>query len=260
MIIERSGGVEIHRFASFDSSVVSHAFFSRNGGVSPEPWSSLNQGGGLGDSKDNVIENRRRSFAAICRPVESIYDVWQVHSADIIVANSPRPLNVEHVKADAIVSTNPEITLFMRFADCVPIMVYEKSGMVAAIIHAGWQGTVKKIVGKTISLLVNELNISPENLVAGIGPSIGPCHYEIGHEVERAVKASFPEKWNSLLSYKDSSIFLDLWKSNQLQLEEMGVGIIEVAKECTACHNDTWFSHRYEKGNTGRFGAALHLR
>lgn len=260
MIVENSCGMALYKFESFDPGLVSHAFFTRNGGISPEPWNTLNQGGGLGDSKENVIENRKRSFAAIGRSVESIYDVWQVHSADIVMAETSRPLNMEHIKADAIVTTNPDVTLFMRFADCVPIMIYGKNQKVVAIIHSGWQGTVKKIVEKTVLFLKEKLGIAPDSLVAGIGPSIGPCHYEVGNEVANAVNTGFPEDWKELLDYRDSSVFLDLWKTNQLQLEKLGVGSIEVAKMCTACHTDTWFSHRQEKGKTGRFGAAIHIR
>ena len=260
MITNKGCELELQQFESFDQNLVSHAFFTRNGGVSPEPWNTLNQGGGLGDSKENVIENRKRSFNAIGRSVESIYDVWQVHSADIVVAETPRPLNMEHIKADAIVTTNPDVTLFMRFADCVPIMIYGKNKKVVAIVHAGWQGTVKKIAEKTVSFLNDKFGMEPDSMVAGIGPSIGPCHYEIGDEVQNAVQSAFPEDWKDLIDYRNSSVFLDLWKANQMQLEKMGVESIEIAKVCTACHTDTWFSHRQEKGKTGRFGAAIHLR
>lgn len=260
MRIEESRGMELFKFESFDQELISHAFFTRNGGVSPEPWNTLNQGGGLGDGKENVIENRRRSFDAISRSVESIYDVWQVHSADIVVAEAPRPLNVEHIKADAIFTTNPDVTLFMRFADCVPIMIYDKNKKVVAIVHAGWQGTVKKIVKKAVLFLKNNFRIATDSLVAGIGPSIGPCHYEIGSEVESAVKSAFPEDWKELLECRNSKVFFNLWKANQIQLEKMGVKSIEIAQVCTACHTDTWFSHRQERGKTGRFGAAIHLR
>jgi YfiH family protein len=260
MIVDIANKMELYRFSSFDPNLVAHAFFTRNGGISPEPWKSLNQGGGLGDSKEDVIENRKRSFDAIGRPVESIYDVWQVHSADIVVTEKPRPLDAEHLKADAIVTTNPEVTLFMRFADCVPIMLYSKNKRVIAVIHAGWQGTVKKIVEKTVLFLEAEFKVDPVTLVAGIGPSIGPCHYEIGHEVEQAARVAFPEDCNKLLVQREDRIYLDLWRSNAIQLEKLGVGSVEVARVCTACHTNTWFSHRQEKGKTGRFGAAIHLK
>ena len=84
------------------------------------------------------------------RPVESIFDVWQVHSAEVIAADRPRPLQQAHQKADAIVTDRPEITLFMRFGDCVPILFFDPIRRIVAIAHAGWQGTVAKIVQATV--------------------------------------------------------------------------------------------------------------
>jgi polyphenol oxidase len=192
--------------------------------------------------------------------VESIYDVWQVHSSDIVHTEAPRPLDVEHIKADAIVTTNPEVTLFMRFADCVPVMMYDPKKKVAAIVHAGWQGTVKKIAAKTVDYLVAKFAVDPANLVAGIGPSIGPCHYQVGEEVVRAVKEQFPQDHDELIITNEGKWFFDLWRCNELQLSNNGVGSIEVARLCTACDTGTWFSHRAEKGKTGRLGAAIYLK
>lgn len=260
MISKSLNGISIYQFESFDPKIVGNAFFGRTGGVSPDPWSSLNQGGTVGDERAHVVENRRRAFAAIQRPVESIFDVWQVHSADIMVAQTPRPLEEAHQKADAIVTTNPAITLFMRFADCVPIMMYDPRKRVISIIHAGWQGTVKKIVDRTVKFLISEYQVDPKDLVAGIGPAIGPCHYQVGNEVVHAVQAGFPEAHQELLINKGGSVYLDLWKTNELQLKQNHVGSIEVAGICTACHVDTWYSHRAENGKTGRFSAAIYLQ
>lgn len=252
--------VSLFQFESFDSQIVGHAFFGRKGGVSPVPWSSLNQGGTVGDDRQNVIENRRRAFTSIGRSVESIYDVWQVHGKNVIQATHPRDLEAEHEKADAIITTNPEITLFMRFADCVPIMVYEPDKKIIGIIHAGWKGTVKKIVEETINFLKFKFAIKPERLISGIGPSIGPCHYQVGKDVARAVKVAFGNKSELLLEESDEKIYLDLWKANELQLKESGISSIEKAEICTACDTDNWFSHRAENGKTGRFGAAIFLK
>jgi polyphenol oxidase len=253
-------GLWLYQFGSFDPNIVGHAFFGRKAGVSPEPWSSLNQGGTVGDERVNVIENRIRAFAAINRSVESIFDVWQVHSSDIVITERPRPLDAEHQQADAIITTNPEVTLFMRFADCVPILLYEPEKKVAAIIHAGWQGTVKKIVEKTIILLAEKYKVDPKSIVAGIGPSIGPCHYQVGELVIDTVKKEFKEESEMLLINDNGKTYFDLWKANEIQLIKNGVGSIEVSRECTACHTEVWYSHRAEHGKTGRFGAAIYLK
>jgi YfiH family protein len=260
MIVKSVNDLTIYQFESFDESIVGHGFVSRKGGVSPAPWESLNQGGGLGDSRENVIENRKRAFESIGRRVESLYDVWQVHSADIVVTDSPRPLDADHVKADAIITSNPEVTVFMRFADCVPILMYDPQKKIIATVHAGWQGTVKKIVERTVCYLDEKFAVDPASIVAGIGPSIGPCHYQVGEDVVTSVKREYPGDYQSLIHEKQNALYLDLWKTNELQLRNKGVKCIEVAEICTACDTDAWFSHRVEHGRTGRFAAALFLK
>jgi YfiH family protein len=260
MIVNSENGLDIYQFKTFDASVVGHAFFGRHGGVSPEPWHSLNQGGGLGDDRGNIIENRKRAFQFIGRDVESLYDVWQVHSADIVVTDRPRPLEADHIKADAIITTNPDVTLFMRFADCVPILLYEPNKRIIATVHAGWQGTVKKIAAKTVQYLHDNFAVNPGSIVAGIGPSIGPCHYQVGEQVVTAVMTEFPGEYQELIhDYRDGQ-FLNLWKANTLQLRDCGVRSIESAEICTACDTEMWFSHRAEGGKTGRFAAAMFLK
>jgi len=260
MIHSIKNGISLYQFEIFKNAELGHAFFARTGGVSPEPWNSLNHGGSIGDSRENVIENRKRAFNAIERPVESIYDVWQVHGTDVVCTDSPRPLDEPHVKADAILTNNPDITLFMRFADCVPILIYDPVKQVCGIIHAGWQGTVKQIVTQTIKIIQEKYQVRPADLIAGIGPSIGKCHYQVGKEVVEAVSSSFQEKAGELIETRNGHTYFDLWKANEILLKASGVENIQIVGECTACHTEEWFSHRAEQGNTGRFAAALFLR
>jgi YfiH family protein len=252
--------IEYYQFESFDPELIFHGIFTRKGGVSPDPWKSLNQGGTVGDERTNVVENRRRVFEVIGRPVESIYDVWQIHSTDVINAHSPRPLDAEHIKADAIVTDKPEVTLFMRFADCVPILLYDPVHKVGGIIHAGWMGTVNQIVTHTLENLQRTYQCEPKNIVAGIGPSIGVCHYEVGENVISAAQKSFGAESVHLLIERDGKTYFDLWKANEFLLRKAGVRSVEISGLCTACHTEDWYSHRAEAGKTGRFGAALFLR
>jgi hypothetical protein len=99
----------------------------------------------------------------------------------------------------------------------------------------------------------------PRDVRAAIGPSIGPDHYEVGEDVVEQVRASFGSRADLLLEPRGDRHHFDLWKANRLQLEDAGVGSVEVCEVCTACHTDDWFSHRAEKGRTGRFGAILAL-
>jgi len=94
---------------------------------------------------------------------------------------------------------------------------------------------------------------------AAIGPAIGPDHYEVGADVAGQIRAAFNSRADSLLEPRGERFHLDLWQANRLQLEDAGVAQIEVAEICTACHTEDWFSHRAEKGKTGRFGALIGL-
>ena len=252
---------EIHTysFQSFPEKGVRQAFYMRHGGVSPEPWASLNHGGSLGDERNNVIENRRRIFEVFGRPVESIFDVWQVHSADVVCTDAPRPLDKPHQKADAILTNNPEITLMMRFADCVPIMFFDLVRKVVGVAHAGWQGTIKKIGAEVVKIMEASYGSNAGDILAGIGPSIGPDHYEVGEDVWKKAKAQFPDRWDEILQRRNNKVYLDLWTANRITLEQVGIKHIEVAQICTACNTQDWYSHRGDHGITGRFGALIGL-
>lgn len=214
----------------------------------------------MGDSRNNVIENRRRVFEAIQRPVETIFDSWQVHSDQVLVTDRPRSLDEPHPKGDAILTNRPEVTLMMRFADCVPIFFYDPVHGAVGIAHAGWQGTVKKIAAAVVSTMAATYDSRPEEIIAGIGPSIGPEHYEIGEDVIARVRRSFGTDADSVLLNDDGRVKLDLWKANQWVLQQAGVRQIEIARLCTACHNQDWYSHRKEAGKTGRFAAVIALK
>jgi YfiH family protein len=250
-------GLEFFTFASLCDANVKHGIFTRKGGISPKPWSSLNLGGTVGDSRENVVENRRRIFEIIGKPVESIYDAWQVHSTEVICTESPRPLDKLHQKGDAIITNQSGITLFMRFADCVPILLYDPVNTVIGIAHAGWKGTVTKVAARTVEVMQENYGTNPAEILACIGPSIGPHHYQVGEEVVAEVNQAFGEHAVRLLSNSHQFTYFDLWSANAWQLKQTGVKSIEVAGICTACDLERWYSHRAENGKTGRFGAFI---
>lgn len=253
-------GISYTQFDDGDFEGTVHAFFSRRGGVSPSPWDSLNLGSTVGDSRENVIENRKRIFDIIGKPVDSLFDVWQVHSADTICTNTARKLIDPHQKGDAIFTDRPEVTLLMRFADCVPIMLYDPKKRVIGIVHAGWQGTVKQIVKHAIKTIKERYHVDPADLVAGIGPSIGPDHYAVGENVFLEASRSFGDDAERFFTHENGSLFFNLWEANGFLLESSGVTNIRYANICTACNVSDWFSHRAEHGKTGRFAAVIALQ
>jgi len=248
------------RYLQFDSLHVKHAVFTRHGGISPEPWGSLNVGGTVGDDLERVRENRILSFQALgCAP-ESIFDVWQVHSADVVCARAPRSTEESYRQADIILTDKPEVTLFMRFADCVPLLFYDPRNGVIGVSHAGWMGTLRDVATATVNAMKKNYGSNPTDIIVGIGPSIGPDHYEIGADVILQVMQKFGDESEQLLKPNNRKIHFDLWTANRMLLERAGVGQIEVSGICTACHTDDWFSHRAEKGRTGRFGVLIALK
>lgn len=247
------------RYFQFDSLQTKHAMFTRHGGVSPEPWGSLNVGGTVGDDLARVRQNRVLSFRAMgCEP-ESIFDVWQVHSADVVCARAPRPVDESYRQADIILTDQHDVTLFMRFADCVPIMVHDPRNGVIGVAHAGWMGTLRDVASATVDAMKRQYGSNPADIVACIGPSIGPDHYEIGADVILQVMQKFGDESELMLKSHNGKIHFNLWETNRLLLERAGVQNIEISGICTACNTSDWFSHRAEKGRTGRFGALISL-
>ena len=259
MIIRRKDGLVFYEFEIFKEAGIKHGIFSRHGGVSPDPWNSLNIGSTVGDKQSNIIENRKRIFDVIGREVESLFDVWQVHGLDVAIADKPRPLDSPHTKADILLTDNPDVTLLGRFADCVPILLYDYKKKVIGIAHAGWKGTVNKIALEAVKAMETKFGSNPGNILAGVGPSIGPDEYEVGEGVINAVK-NMPNYENAdFLKKRNGKVYLDLWRLNHQVLLEAKVKNIEIAEICTATDTYNWFSHRKENGKTGRFGAVIAL-
>ena len=259
MPFQSNGEIRYYVFDSFGAGVT-QAVFTRQGGVSPAPWVSLNVGGTVGDDPQRVRENRSRAFSVLGRDPATIYDVWQVHGTDVVIADAPRPPETPYRQADAILTDRTGITLFMRFADCVPILLYDPLRKVIGMAHAGWMGTVKGAVRVAIEAMQLHYGTNPADILAAIGPSIGPDHYEIGPDVVVRVQQAFGRDTSGALMGEDGQMHLDLWRANRLLLEQAGVTHIEIAGLCTACAVGDWYSHRAENGRTGRFGAMLALQ
>lgn len=253
------------RYYSFDSLAdqpVKQAIFTRQGGVSPQPWAALNVGGTVGDDAQRVLENRQRTFHALGLELDSLYDVWQVHGTQVVCADAPRPAHQAHLHADAILTDRPGVTLFMRFADCVPVYLYDPQRKVIGLAHAGWKGTVQRTAAEAVAVMRSRYGSRAEDILAAIGPSIGAHHYEVGEEVSSLVRQSFGTAASALLqpaSGNQGGETFDLWAANRLVLQDAGVRQVEVAGICTACHLEDWYSHRAEAGKTGRFGAIFCL-
>lgn len=259
MPFQERNGISFYQFNSLVKYQIIHAIFTRHGGVSPKPWSSLNVGATVGDELSNVRENRNRVFSAVDVSPDSVYEVWQVHSADVVITDHSKHTQSIHKKADVILTDKRQVNLLMRFADCVPIFLYDPVNKAIGIAHAGWRGTVNKAAQAAVAAMQSTYGSAPEKIIACIGPSICQEHYPVGDEVVSAVKDTFGILANNLMQYTGKEVFFDLWKANQQILINTGVVQIEVARICTACEVHDWYSHRAENGSTGRFGAIIGL-
>jgi YfiH family protein len=252
-------GVKYYTFDGFDAWNLPHAVFTRQGGVSPSPWKSLNFGGTVGDEPQRVSENHTKALRLFQLSRNEIFDVWQVHGVEVCIAKKPREMLEAHQKADIVLTRTPHLYLMMRFADCVPILLFDPVTRSIGLIHAGWQGTVKGAATQAVEQMRQQFGANPANILAAIGPSIGPDHYQIGADVISLVEQAFNSQSHLVLQPGNGAIHFDLWAANELLLRKAGVEQVENAGLCTACHLEDWYSHRAERGKTGRFGVLMGL-
>jgi YfiH family protein len=253
-----NNAIPYFRFESFPGQL-RHAVFTRQGGVSPAPYHSLNLSVSVADDKANVYANRERAYGAHGRATETLVHAHLVHGAAVERVSASQ--YGQYVgPADAIISNQPGCGLAMNFADCAPILLYDPHRRAIGLGHAGWQGAVKDLPGAMVRAMAEAFGSQPADLLAAVGPCIGPCCYEVGEPVISAVQGAF-EGGDALLLAVNSGPrpHLDLPQANRRCLQRAGVGQVELSGLCTACRTDLFFSHRAEQGRTGRFGALLIL-
>lgn len=235
---------------------VLHFFTTRVGGVSSPPFDTLNLGFSSQDDPAKVIANRKRVEKRFGLELRSL--AIQVHGGEVLVLKSKNALpDLDHIpEADAILSNIPGQAIPIFFADCVPIFVWDPVRNTGGVIHAGWRSTVKDIGPRSVETLESEFGSRSENLLVALGPSIGPCCFEVGSDVARMFEEKFG---NEVVSLKGDRNFVDLWEANRRALELKGVNALhmELARECTSCIRDRYFSYRRDKGKTGRMAGVI---
>ncbi len=249
MIRTHKKGVPFYQFPNFEPFPgIVHGIFSRLGGASPPPYDSLNTGFDLGDDGENVKKNR--DTIARCLDLGSLVEVKQVHGDRVVVIGSkgagPTP-------GDALVTNLPGKALVIKVADCQAVLLYDPVKHVVANLHSGWRGSIKNVIGRTIEVMVREFDCLPGHIMAGVGPSLGPCCAEFINYLTE-VPSRF---WR----YKDPEDHFDFWTASRDQLRNAGVAAKNIfcSGMCTRCRVDTFFSYRAE-GLTGRFAAVIGLR
>ncbi|HXQ27533.1 MAG TPA: peptidoglycan editing factor PgeF [Candidatus Acidoferrales bacterium] len=270
-----------------------HGFSTRPGGVSElaagdaKPQRALNLGFTEWDSREHVLENRKKFFHAIGAGKMRAITLRQIHSDVAHRVDTSTARAAEAPQGDALFTREPGLLLVVQTADCVPILLADTKRRAVAAIHAGWRGTLRRIAAKTLGRMQMEFGTRPEDVIAALGPGIGRCCYEVGSDVARDFHAQFPNarEWfdgpfDALASGENDPNWLpwltmmppghqppplrahlDLIAANRAILAEAGVPPQQISSSglCTACRKDLFFSYRRER-TTGRLMAAIGIR
>ncbi|HEV2136791.1 MAG TPA: peptidoglycan editing factor PgeF [Terracidiphilus sp.] len=288
-----SNGVELLETRQWrDLRWLWHGFSTRRGGGSraytaSEGQGELNLGFTEDDDREVVAQNRQLLAEAVTGdPATPLVTVKQIHSSLVLRAGRADAARMQPAKADGIITDEPGLLLAVMTADCIPVLVADRRRRVVGAFHAGWRGTVKRIVECGVGRVRLEFGSRPEDLVAAIGPGIGACCYAVGEEVQAAFESQFayaPELFSEVYDPDPvrrkypmlflnqrapghaeplMSMHLNLVEANRRQLLAAGLKPerIQCVGGCTNCQNGRFFSYRAERGRTGRMMAVIGIR
>lgn len=205
--------------------------------------------------KTNIENNKKIICDYLNIEKKNFLSPIQTHTSNIEIAKEDI---ISYLDTDALILTDKNLGIFLNFADCTPVILYDEKQNIGAIAHAGWRGTAENISSKTVQKMIDKFNSKPENIVALIGPAIGFCCYNVGEEVYQKLSKSV-SNFERLYEIREGKIFVDLKNINKRQLEEIGVQKIDVCPYCTVHNNDLFYSYRNENATPYRHSAVLKL-
>ena len=243
------------------SGLVSHGFTSRLVGVSTGKITGLNLGFRVGDAPEAVMENYRLAARDLGFDLDRAVLAKQTHTDHIRLVTEAdagkgliRESDIEDT--DGLMTDCRGMALAVFSADCVPLLFLDPRRQVIAAVHAGWRGTVKGIGGKAVRMMREHYGCDPADILAAVGPSLGPCCFEFS----AAEAGQFPRQYRTAAA--DGKVHVDLWAMNRDQLMENGITRknIDISGVCTICRSDTFYSYRTHREHTGRQAAFIMLR
>jgi YfiH family protein len=263
--LRERGGLRVLAWPALDRYPVDALVTTREGGVSAGECATMNLSFSVGDRPERVVENRRRAAAALGAGLDDLVFATQVHGAVAqVVTSADRGRGAAAPgdtvgAADALVTSDPGIVLAVLVADCVPIVLYDPCAHVLACVHAGWRGTVAGAAGAALAAM-QALGARPGDVLAGIGPAIGPDRYQVGAEVADAARDAFGAQ-PFLRPGGTGAWLFDLWAANRFVLREAGVADrhIHLAAVPTGPEPGLFFSDRTARP-CGRFATLARLR
>ncbi len=267
IVRQERNGVPFYCCSSSDWSGAAHGFSTRLGGCSPMPWDSLNLGSSLGDDPARVDENFCRFCTALGTRVSAVVKNKQVHSCLIRRVGQDdavrRPSDPAVFSADGLVTNEPGVCLTVFSGDCIPVLLYDPVARCIAAAHAGWRGTAGGIAARAVEAMAAYYGSRPENVLAAIGPGIGPCCFETHRDVPDAVRAQLGAQADPYITplAQPGTFRVDLKALNAHWLRRAGVtpGHIACSDRCTACGLDEFWSHRIQGRERGSMAAMIQL-
>ena len=239
----------------FRSIGITAFFTGRHGGVSLPPYDTLNFGRGIGDDEDAVSTNMERLVDQTDLNSQP-HQARQVHGTGHLICSGQ---GREHPdEADILIATESNVSVAVRTADCLPILLADPVAKVIAAVHAGWRGTAQRTAVRAIELMQKQ-GATVDNIYATLGPAIGPCCFEIGSDTAGQLAASTANATHTI--EKRDNPYADLTAINIMQLQEVGIldRHVESNHLCTRCHPDRFYSYRRDHGLTGRHLAVVAL-
>lgn len=244
-----------------------HGFSTRLGGVSPAPMDSLNLGASRGDDPANLRENFSRFCAAVGTDPNALVKNQQVHSDIVrpvtradVMASPETPGTVE---ADGLITDQPGVCLTIFSGDCIPVLLYDPVRRCIAAAHAGWRGTAAGIAARAAEAMVRDYGCRADNILAAIGPGIGPCCFETHGDVPDGLRAGLGGDAEAFIRPLDRPVkfSVDLKGANARWLERAGLlrPHIAICPACTACNLDEFWSHRVQGSARGSMAAMIQL-
>lgn len=263
----RDGDLLYYGFPQLDAlPFIRHGFSTRLGGVSEEVYTAMNLSFGRGDDPERVSENFRRQCEAMGVTADRVVLSKQTHTVRIQNVTGADAGNgvtgpQRYEDIDGLLTDEPNVVLCTQHADCVPLFLVDPVRRVIGLSHSGWRGTANRMAAVTVERMNRDYGCRPDDLLAGIGPSIGPCCFEVGEDVA-AVFEQMPETDETCFGHRGEKATVNLWEINRRLLCEAGVAAsnITVTDLCTACHPDVFWSHRVQGKNRGSLAAFLAMK
>lgn len=264
----RRNGIFYVSFPQMEERGIIAVVAGRQGGVSRDPFESLNMSFSSGDDPAAVLENRRRLMALFSLPLERMVACHQVHGTNVVkVTGKEAGLGAGSQKTaipdcDGLATNVPGVTLSMNFADCTPLLFYDPRHHAIALSHGGWRGAAGNIGGKTVAKMNEWYGTRAGDIFAAVGPAIGPCCFEVGDDVIDAFSVHFDGKTMARLAKpkaEKGKYLFDLPEANRLLLMQAGIreDHIDLSRLCTYCHKELFYSYRRDGKKAGRHMAIM---